>query len=199
MVRDADATRQRLLTAARSEFAAYGQAGARVDRIALSSGSNKAQIYHYFGSKEALFDAVWEDFLVKVIGDLDLDVDDLAAYAVGLAGLYEEFPEFARLVAWQRLEGSGSEPMEISTRSIRRHVALIADGQASGAVPTTFAPEVVFSLICHVASLWSDMNPDVRSVVDPPERAERLSIIAQAAALLLRQPSAVRVNIGARE
>ncbi|RFA13111.1 hypothetical protein B7R22_14010 [Subtercola boreus] len=189
MVRNADATRQRLITAARSEFAAYGQAGARVDRIARNSGSNKAQIYHYFGSKEALFDAVWEDFLVTVIGDLELDIDNLAAYAVGLAALYEEFPEFARLVAWQRLEGSDSPPMEISTRSIRRHTDVIGAGQDSGVVATSFEPKIVFSLICHIASLWSDMNPDVRSVVEPSSRLRRLEIIGQAAAQLLGRTS----------
>lgn len=189
MVRNADATRQRLITAARSEFAAHGQAGARVDRIARNSGSNKAQIYHYFGSKEALFDAVWEDFLVKVIGDLELDVDSLAAYAVGLARLYEEFPEFARLVAWQRLEGSDGTPMEISTRSIRRHIDVIGAGQGNGAVTRSFEPSIVFALICHIASLWSDMNPDVRSVVEPPSRSGRLEIIGQAAAHLLGEMS----------
>jgi AcrR family transcriptional regulator len=50
MIRDAEATRQRLLDAAAEEFAARGIAGARVDRIAQAARSNKAQIYHYFGS-----------------------------------------------------------------------------------------------------------------------------------------------------
>jgi AcrR family transcriptional regulator len=35
------------------------QAG-RVDRIADAARSNKAQIYHYFGSKDSLFDAVFD-------------------------------------------------------------------------------------------------------------------------------------------
>ena len=57
---DAQATRRRLLDAAYSEFAQYGIAGARVDRIAEAADSNKAQIYHYFGGKIQLFDAVCE-------------------------------------------------------------------------------------------------------------------------------------------
>ena len=65
-VRDADATRQRLIDAARAEFAQYGIAGARVDRIAANAASNKAQIYHYYGSKDALFDAVWEDLVTQL-------------------------------------------------------------------------------------------------------------------------------------
>jgi AcrR family transcriptional regulator len=41
---DAEATKRRLLDAARDEFAAYGIAGARVDRIAEAAQANKAQI-----------------------------------------------------------------------------------------------------------------------------------------------------------
>ena len=57
MVGDAQATQRRLLEAAAQEFAARGIAGARVDRIAEVARSNKAQIYHYFGSKDDLYDA----------------------------------------------------------------------------------------------------------------------------------------------
>jgi AcrR family transcriptional regulator len=59
-VRDAVATRARILAAATAEFAAKGMLGARVDAIAERSGANKRMIYHYFGSKEALFTAVLE-------------------------------------------------------------------------------------------------------------------------------------------
>ena len=52
---------------ARAEFAEFGLAGARVDRIAANSASNKAQIYHYFGSKDQLFDAVWESIVKQVV------------------------------------------------------------------------------------------------------------------------------------
>jgi AcrR family transcriptional regulator len=46
------ATKKRLLAAAKEEFAAYGLAGARDDRVAATARATKAQIYHYFGSKE---------------------------------------------------------------------------------------------------------------------------------------------------
>ena len=55
-----EATRQRIMDAAASEFAERGIAGARVDRIVAAAQSNKAQLYQYFGSKELLFDAVFE-------------------------------------------------------------------------------------------------------------------------------------------
>jgi TetR/AcrR family transcriptional regulator len=58
--RDPVATRQKLLTAARREFAKNGLAGARVDEIADRAGVNKQLVYHYFGDKDALYLAVLE-------------------------------------------------------------------------------------------------------------------------------------------
>ncbi|MCS3896719.1 TetR/AcrR family transcriptional regulator [Bradyrhizobium japonicum USDA 38] len=58
--RDPVATRKKLLTAARLEFAKHGFAGARVDEIAERAGVNKQLVYHYFGDKDALYLAVLE-------------------------------------------------------------------------------------------------------------------------------------------
>jgi TetR/AcrR family transcriptional regulator len=58
--RDPVATRKKLLTAARQEFARHGLAGARVDEIAERAGVNKQLVYHYFGDKDALYLAVLE-------------------------------------------------------------------------------------------------------------------------------------------
>jgi TetR/AcrR family transcriptional regulator len=58
--RDPAGTRQKLLTAARHEFAKSGLAGARVDEIADRAGVNKQLVYHYFGDKDALYLAVLE-------------------------------------------------------------------------------------------------------------------------------------------
>ena len=58
--RDPAQSRQRILAAARKEFAQYGLGGARVDRIATQAGINKRMLYHYFGNKDALFGAVLE-------------------------------------------------------------------------------------------------------------------------------------------
>src|ERR1700710_248427 len=64
--RDPAATQKKLLTAARHEFAGKGLAGARVDEIAARAGVNKQLVYHYFGDKDALYQAVLE----RVYGDI---------------------------------------------------------------------------------------------------------------------------------
>lgn len=59
--RDPDATRQRILAAAKAEFARKGLGGARVDDIAARARVNKRMLYHYFGNKEDLFRRTLED------------------------------------------------------------------------------------------------------------------------------------------
>jgi TetR/AcrR family transcriptional regulator len=53
----ADLTRTRILEAATVEFSANGLAGARTERIAEAAGVNKALLYYYFRSKDALYAA----------------------------------------------------------------------------------------------------------------------------------------------
>ena len=60
ITRDPEQTRQRILEAAKGEFARVGLGGARVDRIAQKAGANKRMLYYYFGNKEDLFLAVLE-------------------------------------------------------------------------------------------------------------------------------------------
>jgi AcrR family transcriptional regulator len=59
-VRDAEATRRRILQAARAEFARHGLGGARIERIAKAADTNKRMLYYYFGNKEGLFLAALE-------------------------------------------------------------------------------------------------------------------------------------------
>ncbi len=54
-------SRALILAAAERVFARSGFAGARTDDIAAQAGVNKALLYYYFKSKEALYDAVLED------------------------------------------------------------------------------------------------------------------------------------------
>ncbi len=56
-------TRTAILTAAERTFAQSGLAGARIDVIAAEAGVNKALLYYYFKSKEALYEAVLEEHL----------------------------------------------------------------------------------------------------------------------------------------
>jgi len=78
-VRDAEATQRRILDAAKKEFARKGLGGARVDDIAERAKANKRMIYHYFESKESLFQRVLEDAYVDIrTAEQKLELDHLA-------------------------------------------------------------------------------------------------------------------------
>ena len=77
-VRDAEATQRRILEAAKKEFARKGLGGARVDDIAERAKANKRMIYHYFESKESLFQRVLEDVYVDIrTAEQKLELDHL--------------------------------------------------------------------------------------------------------------------------
>ena len=105
-VRDADATRRRILAAATKEFARFGLGGARVDAIAERSKANKRMIYHYFKSKDDLFRAVLESVYADIRSaeqKLDLDSlepeDALRCLVAFTWNYYLKTPEFLALVA----------------------------------------------------------------------------------------------------
>jgi len=62
----ADNARGRILDAATQEFSANGLAGARTERIAEAAGVNKALLYYYFRSKDALYAAALEAVASRV-------------------------------------------------------------------------------------------------------------------------------------
>jgi AcrR family transcriptional regulator len=185
VIRDADATRQRLLEAARAEFAAYGIAGARVDRIAASARSNKAQIYHYFGSKDELFDAVFATVVEQVVTEIPLDVSDLPGYAARLAQGYDEHPDVMRLATWQRLERGTDAPVRLAVDSTREKVDAIARAQAEGLLPGDFPAGVLLTLVLHLAAVWSAVNPEQAAAAGVPDTSQQHEFVADAVRRLL--------------
>ncbi len=63
-------TQQRILAAARVEFARRGIDGARTQVIAQRAKANKALLHYYFRSKERLYEAVITDMMQTVLGRL---------------------------------------------------------------------------------------------------------------------------------
>ncbi|MBN1894792.1 TetR family transcriptional regulator [bacterium] len=62
------ATRERIKRSAADEFIRRGFDGARMQAIADRAGANKAMIYYYFRSKEALFEAIIREAFEELFG-----------------------------------------------------------------------------------------------------------------------------------
>lgn len=108
MARDPEATQASILAAARVEFAAYGLAGARVDRIAARSGYNKERIYARFGDKEGLYQRVLGEMLeeMRLATVVELD-EDIGEYVRKSFDFHQARPELLRMLLWEALECTG--------------------------------------------------------------------------------------------
>jgi AcrR family transcriptional regulator len=186
MAGDAEATRRRLLDAATQEFAAYGIAGARVDRIAATAKSNKAQIYHYFGSKDALFDAVFHDMVVRTVRETPIDPSDLPGYAARLFDGYEDRPEVQRLATWYRLERAGTQSrLDVIVASNRAKVEAITEAQRAGRLPAHFNADDLLALVLTISSMWTSMTPEYDALVSRHTREHRRKVVIDAVSAVL--------------
>ena len=142
--RDAEATKARILKAAKREFAKNGLGGARVDEIAERAQANKRMLYHYFGSKEDLFRTVLEEAYMgirKAEQKLDLDSlppsEALEALVRFTWQYYLKNPEFITLVNSENLHRAkhikSLPSLPKSTRGLVKMVEKILQrGQESG-------------------------------------------------------------------
>ncbi|MDO5672080.1 MAG: TetR/AcrR family transcriptional regulator [Actinomycetaceae bacterium] len=159
-------TRESLLNAGRTEFARYGLAGARVDRIAAQANVNKQRIYANFGNKEGFFEAVVEDAL----GDL-LDAvspshtgtveQKLGAYVKDVIEYHRKHPDLLRLLQWEALELRG-DPSLTTTRAqhYREKVQVFAQHLELDEVE---AAHILFAAIG--LAVWPQVMPQLASLI----------------------------------
>lgn len=142
--RDPEATRARILAAAKLEFAKNGLGGARVDVIAARADANKRMLYHYFGNKEALFRITLEDAYSDfrtAEAQLELEREEPVAALERLIRFnwtyFLDNPEFITLVNSENLHKArhikGSDrTRDMSRPFVARMQALLDRGVAAG-------------------------------------------------------------------
>ena len=111
--RDAEKTKAAILRAARDEFCEEGFNGARVDAIAARAKANKRLLYHYFGNKEALYEAVLLDAYQEIRrGERELRIsqyDPIEAVDRIIRFTFRHFlanPWFPRLLSVENLQNA---------------------------------------------------------------------------------------------
>lgn len=149
-VRDAEATKARILDAAKKEFAKNGLGGARVDDIAEKAKANKRMIYHYFDSKEGLFQTVLENAYVDIrTAEQKLNLDHLEP-AAALEKLvrftwdyYLKNPEFITLVNSENLHRAKHlKKSEVIKVYSRKFVTMVESILTRGVAAGVFRPGV---------------------------------------------------------
>ncbi|MGZ4242483.1 MAG: TetR/AcrR family transcriptional regulator [Actinomycetota bacterium] len=154
-VRDATATKERILEAAFMEFAAHGFAGTRVDEIAERAQCNKALLYQYYGDKEALFRHVLE-CKMEALGSIDEDPEAFAEAAGRFFDFYAANPWLPRLMMWEALD-FGSEPVPNEQGRKKRfdqHVDRIKEAQDAGSIDPTLDPRHSLVTLIGLIQIW---------------------------------------------
>lgn len=112
--RDPELTKREILDAAAEEFARHGPRGARTDDIAERTNSTKRMIYYYFGSKDALYEAVLRETYTRIrasevhLGLADKEpLEALVCLIRATLDHYEQNPQLARIVAMENIVRQG--------------------------------------------------------------------------------------------
>ena len=160
--RDAQATRERLLQAATDEFAAYGLAGARIDRIADRAEANKRLLYRYLGDKQDVFEAVIERHIARLVDAVPLTPEDLGAYAGAQFDYMVEHPQALRLAAWRTFEGGPPTPAE--RRGYQAKVDAVRRAQGAGLLYQGMAAVDLLAITLRMVASWLSAPPGLSAV-----------------------------------
>ncbi len=172
-MRNAEATRERILDAALTEFSAHGIAGARVDRIAATAGCNKNLIYIYFENKETLFATVLRKHLTGAYEEHPFSPEDLTGYALQVFDQAMAHPELMRLLAWYSLEQSAATiPERLASQNSK--LAALAKSQKSGGLSAAFPPAFLLTAVMALATAWSAASPYGQLDLESPKRLTAL-------------------------
>ncbi|MFE2041531.1 TetR family transcriptional regulator [Streptomyces sp. NPDC059477] len=172
MARNAEETRQKILDAAMDEFAQYGIAGARVDRITTNAGVNNALLYRYFGGKLELFDTVYSRLVIETVDEVPLDPHDLPGYVGDLFDYYVGHPQVVRLTAWRQLERPDHPLPTVVTDSYHDKIDRITEAQKAGAVTTTVPAGELLALVVHLSLINTPMSLVMDTPIDHDRRRE---------------------------
>lgn len=208
---EADATRDRILTAAAEEFAQYGVAGARIDRIARGAKSSKERLYAYFRSKQDLYRCVAERELAAMTDATRLDAADLPAYAGRVHDYFTARPDHLRLMQWGRLDIAGTDvpedPFQEAVRqTVYRGAEQVRQAQATGHLDPVWDPIDVMVIVTQIALAWAGQLDLVqlagKQVRNPAPSARRAAIVAAVAGLFpaadSTNPTAAHEDRGAK-
>ncbi|MET9834615.1 TetR family transcriptional regulator [Streptomyces sp. NPDC006385] len=165
-VRDPEATKARIFDAAVAEFARYGIAGARVDRIAAEAKANKQLIYAYFGNKAELFSKVLGRCMVDLAAAVPVDTDDIEGWLDRLMDYHAAHPELLRLLYWEGIQyGAAELPDEAERQDHYAHkVAAVRDGQERGVVTDAIPAQDLLFLLVAMAN-WATVVPQMSRIL----------------------------------
>jgi AcrR family transcriptional regulator len=184
--------RQRVLLAARKEFAAYGLAGARIDRVAREARASKERLYAYFSDKEALFTAVLDLNLAEFFAAVQLTPEDVPGFVGAVVDHSIAHPEHIRMLTWARLDDLKFQPM-IDHAVPAANLEAIREAQRLGLVDPDWDPVQLLELLLSIALVWAQA-PEVgySHAMDAAVVASRRAASVEAARRIIAPSSTLK-------
>jgi TetR/AcrR family transcriptional regulator len=162
--RDPERTKARILRAATELFTRLGPSGASLDDISRKAGVQRGLIYHYFKTKDALFDQVLArpltEFLeshIEFLRVANLDVDGLCNATAEFFRFLARHPELVRLLGWIRAMRHAVRDLpqlEITRALIGRTLARLEEARAAGALRAELDPAHLLITIIDLSIAW---------------------------------------------
>lgn len=182
-MRSTSELRDEILAAARTEFAQYGFAGARVDRIASAASASKERLYAHFGDKETLFREVLAANVAEFFQAVTMRPDAVPEFVGGMFDLSVRRPEHHRMVSWAHLEGLTLEEPTADGRPVPElAVAAIVEAQAGGYVDSDWDPRDLLIVLFGIALAWAHWPDPAAATTSPAVLARRRAAAVEAAA-----------------
>jgi TetR/AcrR family transcriptional regulator len=166
-VRSTTELRAEILAAARTEFAQYGLAGARIDRIARAARASKERLYAHFKDKDTLFRVLTAQDSAEFHNAVPIRAEAVAEFAGEVYDLAIRWPEHVRMMTWARLEGVMLDEPERDGEPVLHSLGAIAEAQQRGLVDASWQPFDLFVLLFGIGLAWAH-SPAVRAVTDDP-------------------------------
>jgi AcrR family transcriptional regulator len=186
-VRSKTELRDEILAAARAEFAQYGLAGSRIDRITTAARASKERLYAHFGDKETLFRGVVAADGRQYFATFRLRPEAVAEFVGVVYDLARSHPEHLRMLTWARLEGLTIEPPALDDEAPPdQALATIEAAQAAGYVDPLWAPTDLLVLLFGIGLAWAQFpDPHPESAADPAVVVSRRAAAVEAAARII--------------
>ncbi|MBY0501052.1 MAG: TetR/AcrR family transcriptional regulator [Alphaproteobacteria bacterium] len=175
------ATAQKIIQTAKEVFLTKGFEGSSISDIANKAKISKSLIYHHFSHKRDLWKAVktsiFQAFVGQALSQVSFPMDSFKSFLKSFVTLrfrfYEDNPEIARLITWQRLENTQEDIIGIENKKFTSIEPQIREFQKREEIRPELDPKMVSYFIMSAASMLFMDKPDFLDIHTENEKKQQ--------------------------
>lgn len=181
--RDPERTKKLIIQAATELFTRCGLNGASLDDIAKKAGINRGLIYHYYKTKDFLFDqvlarplAAYVQSHLEFLQQREFDTETLLEATEGFYRFLGRHPDLVRLLGWtlaMRRVTPDLTQLEFTRALYDRAVERIEQGQAAGRIRAEIDPQQLLITIIDLCVAWHLSREEWVEKLDWSNRTDR--------------------------